>query len=105
MDLQGNKDLQAAPDGCRIDDGTVAGDDTGVFRLGRAGHLPHRHGFRDAGRALRPGRRLAGLAQALPDAVALAATLGLHLWRRSAVPSILAGTAVHVALATAFAAH
>ena len=34
----------------------------------------------------------------------MAATLGLHLWRRHAVLSILGGTAVHVALATAFPA-
>jgi 4-azaleucine resistance transporter AzlC len=32
--------------------------------------------------------------------LALAATLGLHLWRRNAVLSILGGTAIHVALAT-----
>jgi branched-subunit amino acid transport protein AzlD len=31
---------------------------------------------------------------------ALAVTVGLHLWRRNAVLSILAGTAVHVALAS-----
>jgi branched-subunit amino acid transport protein AzlD len=43
--------------------------------------------------------------QALPDILALAATVGLHLWRRNAVLSILGGTAVHVALATALAAH
>ncbi|HEV2372826.1 MAG TPA: AzlD domain-containing protein [Streptosporangiaceae bacterium] len=48
---------------------------------------------------------LAGPAQALPDILALAATIGLHLWRRNAVLSILGGTAIHVALATAFAAH
>ncbi|MER7406937.1 hypothetical protein ABT373_31800 [Streptomyces sp. NPDC000070] len=30
---------------------------------------------------------------------ALAGTVGLHLWRRNALLSILAGTAVHVALA------
>ena len=48
---------------------------------------------------------LAGPTQALPDILALAATLGLHLWRRNAVLSILGGTAVHVALAAAFDAH
>jgi branched-subunit amino acid transport protein AzlD len=48
---------------------------------------------------------LADPAQALPDILALAATLGLHLWRRNAVLSILGGTAVHVTLATALAAH
>ncbi|MER7999387.1 AzlD domain-containing protein [Streptomyces sp. NPDC095613] len=31
---------------------------------------------------------------------ALAVTVGLHLWRRNALLSILAGTAVHVALAS-----
>ena len=45
---------------------------------------------------------LAGPAHALPDIVALTATLALHLWRRNAVLSILGGTAVHVALAPAF---
>ena len=43
--------------------------------------------------------------QALPDALALAATVGLHLWRRNAVLSILGGTAVHVVLATALPVH
>ncbi|MFJ3617553.1 branched-chain amino acid transporter permease [Streptomyces iakyrus] len=32
----------------------------------------------------------------------LAVTVGLHLWRRNALLSILAGTAVHVTLASAF---
>jgi hypothetical protein len=41
----------------------------------------------------------------LPGILALAATVGLHLWRRNAVLSIPGGTAVHVALATALAAH
>ncbi|WP_434097874.1 AzlD domain-containing protein [Streptomyces mirabilis] len=31
---------------------------------------------------------------------ALTATVGLHLWRRNALLSILGGTAVHVALAS-----
>jgi branched-subunit amino acid transport protein AzlD len=44
---------------------------------------------------------LADPVRALPDILALAATLGLHLWRRNAVLSILGGTAIHVALATA----
>ncbi|MFD0349491.1 hypothetical protein ACFQ0M_32605 [Kitasatospora aburaviensis] len=35
----------------------------------------------------------------------MAATLGLHLWRRNAVLSILGGTAVHVALASTLFAH
>jgi branched-subunit amino acid transport protein AzlD len=43
---------------------------------------------------------LADPLRALPDILALAATLGLHLWRRNAVLSILGGTAIHVALAT-----
>ncbi|RLU81751.1 branched-chain amino acid ABC transporter [Streptomyces griseocarneus] len=37
---------------------------------------------------------------ALPVSLALAATLGLHLWRRNAVLSVLGGTAIHVALAS-----
>jgi FdhD protein len=40
---------------------------------------------------------------ALPTTAALAVTVGLHLWRRNAVLSILAGTAVSVALATVMA--
>src|SRR5215470_13888664 len=39
-------------------------------------------------------------APALPSILALAATAGLHLWRRNAVLSILGGTALSVALAT-----
>ena len=42
---------------------------------------------------------------ALPDILALAATVGLHLWRRNAVLSILGGTAIHVALTTALPVH
>ncbi|WP_214403039.1 branched-chain amino acid transporter permease [Pseudonocardia lacus] len=34
----------------------------------------------------------------VPTAVALAVTVGLHLWRRDIVLSIVAGTAVHVVL-------
>jgi branched-subunit amino acid transport protein AzlD len=34
----------------------------------------------------------------LPEALALAATVALHLWRRNAVASIITGTAVYVAL-------
>lgn len=34
----------------------------------------------------------------LPEVIALAVTIGLHLWRRSAILSIVAGTAVYVAL-------
>ncbi|MEU5210002.1 AzlD domain-containing protein [Streptomyces sp. NPDC020742] len=42
---------------------------------------------------------------ALPAGLALAVTLGLHLWKRHAVLSVLGGTAVHVLLAsTVFAA-
>lgn len=43
--------------------------------------------------------------QALPDILALAVTVGLHLWRRNAVLSILGGTAIHVALVTALPVH
>ncbi|MFI7102295.1 branched-chain amino acid transporter permease [Streptomyces sp. NPDC050161] len=42
---------------------------------------------------------------ALPAALALAATLALHLWRRNAVLSVLGGTALHVALASTVFAH
>lgn len=38
---------------------------------------------------------------ALAPLAALAVTVGLHLWRRSALLSILAGTTVYVALASA----
>ena len=48
---------------------------------------------------------LADPAQALPDILAAAATVSLHLWRHNAVLSILGGTAIHVALATALAVH
>ena len=48
---------------------------------------------------------LADPVQALPDILALAATVGLHLWRRNAVLSILGGTVVHVILATALPVH
>lgn len=37
---------------------------------------------------------------ALPEAIALAVTLGLHLWQRRAVVSLVAGTAVYVVLAS-----
>ena len=37
---------------------------------------------------------------ALPFVVAVTVTVGLHLWRRSALIRILSGTTVHVALAT-----
>ncbi len=40
---------------------------------------------------------------ALPFLVAATVTVGLHVWRRNALISILAGTAVHVALATLLA--
>lgn len=36
---------------------------------------------------------------------ALTVTVGLHLWRRNALLSILGGTAVHVALASTVFAH
>ena len=48
---------------------------------------------------------LADPGRALPDILALAATVGLHLWRRNAVLSILGGTAIHVALTTALPVH
>ncbi|MGW3724667.1 branched-chain amino acid transporter permease [Streptomyces sp. NPDC000851] len=42
--------------------------------------------------------------RAVAPPAALAVTVGLHLWRRNALLSILGGTAVHVLLAnTAFA--
>lgn len=34
----------------------------------------------------------------LPEAVALTATIGIHLWRRNALLSILAGTGTYVVL-------
>ncbi|MEU0742659.1 AzlD domain-containing protein [Streptomyces sp. NPDC006134] len=37
--------------------------------------------------------------RALAPSAALAVTVGLHLWRRNALLSILGGTAVHVVLA------
>ena len=40
------------------------------------------------------------MSAALPFVAAVAVTVGLHLWRHNALISILAGTAVHVALAT-----
>ncbi|MEV5650764.1 AzlD domain-containing protein [Nocardia sp. NPDC052254] len=43
------------------------------------------------------------VAQLWPTAVCLAVTLGVHLWRRNAVLSVLTGTAVHVVLTTALA--
>ena len=43
--------------------------------------------------------------QAVPAMAALAATAGLQLWRRNAVLSVLAGTALHVVLASALASH
>ncbi len=46
------------------------------------------------------GLPLADPVQALPDILALAGTVALHLWRRNAVLSILGGTVVHVALAS-----
>ena len=48
---------------------------------------------------------LADPGKALPDILAVAATVGLHLWRRNAVLSILGGTAIHVVLATALPLH
>ena len=34
----------------------------------------------------------------LPEALALGAAVGLHLWKRNAVLSIIGGTAIYVAL-------
>ncbi|WP_406364152.1 branched-chain amino acid transporter permease [Streptomyces sp. NBC_01579] len=42
---------------------------------------------------------------ALAPLAALGVTLGLHLWRRNALLSILGGTTVHVALASTLFAH
>ncbi|MFE7118768.1 branched-chain amino acid transporter permease [Streptomyces sp. NPDC057654] len=39
-------------------------------------------------------------ASSLAPLIALAVTIGLHLWRRNALLSILCGTAVHVVLAS-----
>lgn len=39
-------------------------------------------------------------AEAAAPLLALTVTVGMHLWRRNALLSILAGTAVHVALAS-----
>ncbi|TDO43399.1 branched-subunit amino acid transport protein AzlD [Kribbella sp. VKM Ac-2527] len=44
-------------------------------------------------------------AHLLPPLLALAVTIGLHLWRRSALLGILAGTSVHVVLASTLFAH
>ncbi|MBT2400371.1 branched-chain amino acid transporter permease [Streptomyces sp. ISL-100] len=44
-------------------------------------------------------------ARAAAPLAALAATVGLHLWRRDGLLSILGGTAVHVALASTVFAH
>jgi branched-subunit amino acid transport protein AzlD len=44
-------------------------------------------------------------AHAIAPLAALAVTLGLHLWRRSALLSILGGTLVNVVLATTVFAH
>lgn len=41
----------------------------------------------------------------LAPLLALATTIGLHLYRRNALLSILGGTAVHVALTSALLAH
>ncbi len=43
--------------------------------------------------------------RATAPAAALAVTVGLHLWRRNALLSILAGTAVHVTPASTVFAH
>lgn len=43
--------------------------------------------------------------RAVAPLAALAVTVGVHLWRRNALLSIFAGTAVHVALASTVFAH
>ncbi|MFM9370554.1 branched-chain amino acid transporter permease [Streptomyces sp. Da 82-17] len=43
--------------------------------------------------------------RALAPVIALAVTVGLHLWRRNALLSILGGTVVHVVLASAVFTH
>jgi branched-subunit amino acid transport protein AzlD len=40
----------------------------------------------------------------LPDIVGLAVTVDLHLWRRNAVLSILAGTVVYILLVSTLSA-
>jgi branched-subunit amino acid transport protein AzlD len=45
------------------------------------------------------GLPLAHPARALPDVLALAVTIALHLWRRNAVLSILGGTVIYAVLA------
>jgi Branched-chain amino acid transport protein (AzlD) len=72
-------------------------------RLSQRPHAARRHG--DPARLHPPGLPLADPARALPDVLALAATAGLHLWRRNAVLSILGGTAIHVVLTAALPAH
>jgi branched-subunit amino acid transport protein AzlD len=44
------------------------------------------------------GVSLAESPHGLPEGIALAVTIALHLWRRNAVLSILGGTAVYVFL-------
>lgn len=44
-------------------------------------------------------------ARVVAPVAALTVTVGLHLWRRNALLSILGGTAVHVALASTVFAH
>jgi branched-subunit amino acid transport protein AzlD len=44
-------------------------------------------------------------ASAIAPLAALAVTIGLHLWRRNALLSILGGTTVHVVLASTLFAH
>lgn len=44
------------------------------------------------------GLDLGGPAHGLPELIAVAATAGLHLWRRNTLLSIAGGTAVYMAL-------
>ncbi|MFE9654270.1 AzlD domain-containing protein [Micromonospora sp. NPDC006431] len=48
---------------------------------------------------------LAGFTRALAPPLALTVTVGLHLWRHNALLSILGGTAVQVAIASALQTH
>ncbi len=67
-------------------------------RLPQRPHAARRHG--DPARLHPAQPALADPARALPEILALASTVGLHLWRRNAVLSILGGTASYVALAS-----
>jgi branched-subunit amino acid transport protein AzlD len=61
------------------------------------------HTLRDVPTSRRPDVPTDSATAALPFVVAVLVTVGLPLWRHNALVSILAGTAVHVALATVLA--